>query len=168
MKWELSEGTLKKARLVLIGIIVVAFGLGVYSEWRPQKATIPPGNDSNIGNKQKPTVQKPEKEIPPGTIINEHPITFSDLNIGEDIVLCEGSYYCRDVFYKYSKLISKEFGEPGATLYGEAGDPKNRGSFTSGWILGNGYEIILNFKHANDYWKAMGEKPKTTISMLKF
>ena len=60
-------------------------------------------------------------KIPPGTFVNEQAITFNDLNIGEEILLCEGSDYCRQVFDNYTKLVSKEFGEPGATLYGEPG-----------------------------------------------
>ena len=145
MKGKLSEGTLKAIRLVLIGIIVVSLGLVVYSEWTPKKA-----------------------KVPEGTSVYEQEITFNDLNIGKEILLCEGSDYCRQVFDNYSKLVLKEFGKPDATLRGEYGNPMDRGSITSGWILGNGYEIILSFKHSNEYWKTRREKPKTTISMLKF
>ena len=146
--------------------LIIAIIASLSGPDKPKKSYVPAQRSTT----EKP-VQKREPvkaKVPPGTFVNEQAITFNDLNIGEEILLCEGSRdYCRQVFYKYSKLVSKEFGEPGATLYGEKGS-NDVGSFTSGWILGNGYEIILSFSHANEYWERMGVKPKTTISMLKF
>ena len=86
-----------------------------------------------------------EPKIPEGVFVNEQNISFNDLNIGKEILLCEGSdYYCRQVFNRYTELVSKEFGEPGATLRGESGNPMDQGSITSGWILGVApFEMLL-------------------------
>ena len=92
---------------------------------------------------------------PAPSAVYRHDIQLSDLNIEKDFVLCEGSKNeCRHVFENYTKIISKEYGLPGATLHGDLDNPMDKGSITSGWILGNDYEIILSFKHASQYWKA--------------
>ena len=106
LKEQLSDG-FKIARLVLTGIIggwlILAVCMYVYKAGE-------------------------EPKIPEGVFVNEQNISFNDLNIGKEILLCEGSdYYCRQVFNRYTELVSKEFGEPGATLRGESGNPMDRG-----------------------------------------
>ena len=91
--------------------LIIAIIASLSGPDKPKKPYVPAQRSTT----EKP-VQKREPvkaKVPPGTFVNEQAITFNDLNIGEEILLCEGSDYCRQVFDNYTKLVSKEFGEPG-------------------------------------------------------
>ena len=149
--------------------LIIAIIASLSGPDKPKKPYVPAQRSTT----EKP-VQKREPvkaKVPPGTFVNEQAITFNDLNIGEEILLCEGSRdYCRQVFDNYTQNLSPKgiWRAWGDIIRGKAWTRRIVGSIASGWILGNGYEIILSFSHANAHWEGMGVKPKTTISMLKF
>lgn len=97
--------------------------------------------------------------------VHDGPIDFEKLKRGENVTLCKGKRACFGIYDKYLKITIEAIGAPTETIHFDNFDNQETyGDFASGWLLPDGWELILISQHNNTgYWKDRGKHPEVIL-----